>query len=784
MIWEQNAGKGSKKLADVTPPGAKQTDETARAIALVNRLLVVEARVQALALETGVLRARLKTRGAGGPSETAATAHEWKLADDPAQTPETLWLYDRRVDDAVVLEGRAGAAFLDEFLLLTAAPDYAGAIAAINALRPEAEQHVRPDASIIIPVYGQLGYTLNCLHSLSTQQSRYSSEIIIIDDRSPDASGDVLPQINGIRYFRQAQNTGFGASCNEGATHAWGRHILLLNNDTRVVPGWLDGLLDGFTSWPSAGLVGSKLFYPDGSLQEAGGIIWRDGAAWNYGRNDDPNRPAYSYARQVDYISGCSIAIPADLWRQLGGFDDFFRPAYAEDADLAFRIRAAGRLVWLQPQSRVVHYEGKTSGTDTASGAKAYQLRNAKKFFARWRETLQTHRFNGEAPSLERERGVTKRLLVVDVTTPTPDQDAGSVQTVMALRTAIALGYKTYFVPADNWLFQPGYTTALQAMGVECAYAPYELGFEAYMERHGGLFDVVLVYRQNVLETCLDAIRAFAPQAALLFHVADLHYLRMARQAALAADDAAMEAASLMKEREIALVGQADATITHSTAEQAILHGEAPGAAVLVWPLMFDHAGTSMPFAARQNFVFLGGYRHPPNVDAARYFVTEILPLIQAELPDARCILAGSFPPDEVLALASDSVIVTGQVPDLRDIFDPARIFICPLRVGAGAKGKIASALAYGLPVVSTPMGVEGTPLRDGEHVLVAETAAGFAAACVALYDDAALWARLSANGQDFVKRALSMEMGTARLAAAVAAAFAQKLGVQAPEMT
>ncbi len=764
----------------MTPPGAKQIDETARAIALVNRLLAVEDRVQALALENNALRTQIKTRGAAGPRETAgaATAHEWKLADDPAQAPEDLWLYDRRVDDSAVLEGRAGAAFLDEFLLLTEAPDYAGAVAAINALRPESEPHVKPDASLIIPVYGQLGYTLNCLHSLSTQKSRYTAEIIIIDDVSPDASGDILPQINGIRYFRQEKNAGFGASCNEGATHAWGRHIVLLNNDTRVVPGWLDGLLDGFTRWRNAGLVGSKLFYPDGSLQEAGGIIWRDGSVWNYGRNDDPNRPAYSYARQVDYISGCAIAIPADVWRQLGGFDHLFRPAYAEDADLAFRIRAAGREVWLQPQSRVVHYEGKTSGTDIAAGTKSYQTRNAKKFFARWRETLQTHRFNGDAPYLERERGVQKRLLVVDVSTPTPDQDAGSVQTVMALRTAIALGYKTYFVPLDNWLFQPGYTTDLQAMGVECAYAPYELGFEAYMERHGALFDAVLVYRQNVLETCIESIRAFAPQAALLFHVADLHYLRMARGAALDENPVLLEAATLMKDREIALVGQADCTITHSSAEQAILHSEAPGAQVVIWPLMFEHFGTSNPFEARQNFCFLGGYRHPPNVDAAIHFVQDIWPLIHEKLPEASCILAGSYPPDEILALASDNVIVTGQVPDLRDIFDPARVFMSPLRVGAGAKGKIVSALAYGLPVVTTSIGAEGMPLRDREHILVADGPVAFAAACLALYDDAALWARLSANGQDFVKRELSMEMGTARLAAAITAGFAHKLGV------
>jgi GT2 family glycosyltransferase len=762
-------------------PLAREPD---RAIALVNRLLEVEDRVQALAQENAGLRTQLKTRGAGGDAvasrfDAPRTAHEWKLADDPAQAPADLWLYDRRVDDPAVLEGRAGAAFLEQFGLLGATPDYAGAVAAISALRATPPAGV-PDASIIIPVYGQLGYTLNCLHSLARHQSRFSVEIIIIDDVSPDASADYLPHIGCIHYHRQPANGGFIASCKAGAARAAGRTLIMLNNDTRVAPGWLDELIGGFERWPQAGLVGSKLFYPDGSLQEAGGIIWRDGSVWNYGRNDDPNRPAYCYARQVDYVSGCAIAVPAALWHQLGGFDDWFSPAYYEDTDLAFRIRAAGYQVWLQPQSRVVHYEGKASGTDTSAGTKAYQVANAKKFFARWRDVLQTHRVNGDSPFFERERGVTKRLLVVDVTTPTPDQDAGSVQTVMALRTALELGYKPYFVPFDNWLYQPGYTTDLQAMGVECAYAPYELGFDNYLERYGRLFDAVLVYRQNVLEPCLDMIRAFAPQAALLFHLADLHYLRMERDAALTGDPETEAAAALMKTRELSLITQADCTITHSTAEQEILAVETPEAAVAVWPLMMDAAGTTQPFEARRDFCFLGGYRHPPNVDAARYFVAEIFPLIQARLPAARCILAGAFPPEEVLALASDSVVVTGQVPDLRDVFDPARVFICPLRVGAGAKGKIVSALAYGLPVVSTSIGVEGTALRHGEHVLQADGAADFAAACLALYADAALWARLSANGQDFVRRELSLEMGKAKLAAAINMGFAYKLGLPA----
>jgi len=751
------------------------------AVALVDRLLALEGRIHQLEREKASLQKNLQANPAAGQPaavfDIPRSNHSWPLTEQPDLDPATLWRYDIRVDDAVVVEGQRGAEFLDEFGLLGATPDFGGAIAAINALGPPAPP-ATPDVSIVIPVYGQLAYTLNAIHSLLTHASRYSAEIIVVDDCSPDASGEYLPQLSAIRYHKQPRNGGFIASCNAGGARAGGRFIVMLNNDTRVAAGWLDALIDSFAWFSNAGLVGSKMHYADGSLQEAGGIIWRDGTAWNYGRNDDPNRPQYSYARQVDYVSGCSIALPTTLWNELGGFDPYFSPAYCEDVDLALRVRALGREIWFQPQSRIVHYEGKTSGTDTGSGTKAYQVVNTKKIHLRWREQLAHHRPDGEAPFYERERGVNKRILVVDVTTPTPDQDAGSVQTFMALQVCMALGYKAHFVPQDNWLFQPKYTTAMQRLGVDCAYAPYELGFDKYLARYGWLFDAILVYRPSVMEKCLPHIRAYAPQAAILFHVADLHFLRMERTAALTDDADMADAAAVMKARELAIINQVDCTITHSTLEQEVLAREAPGAPVTVWPLMFEHFGTTVGFAERRDICFLGGYRHPPNVDAVLYFAAEIFPLLRKSVPGIRFIVAGAHPPEEITSLAGEDIIVTGMVDDLRDVFDPARVFVCPLRAGAGVKGKVASALSYGLPIVSTPIGVEGTGLIHETHVLIADEPAIFAAEILRLYHDEGLWTHLSTSGQNFVRDHLSLAMGAGVMSSALDRAFAQKHGL------
>jgi len=754
------------------------------AVRFIERLMSVESRVVDLHYQNADLRRengdlKASNKGASVPSEGAfdvpRTQHPWFRAQHGAGWEPLSDLYLARVDDPVIAESRAGGRFLGCYNLLDSSADISSALLMLTP-RPEGLVLSRkPDVSIIIPVYGQLGYTLNCLDSLLGHQSRFTAEIIIIDDCSPDDSNEVLPQLEWLRYRRQAVNGGFISSCNAGGAMALGRFVVMLNNDTRVVEGWLDNLVGEFELNTTAGIVGSKLFYPDGSLQEAGGIVWRDGSAWNYGRGDDPNRPQYSYARDVDYCSGCSLAVTRELWARLGGFDSLFAPAYCEDVDLCFRVQQAGYSVRFQPQSRVIHYEGKTSGTDLTKGVKAYQVINSRKLFLRWRDKLLHHRRTGEAPFLERERAVRKHLLVVDATVPIPNQDAGSVQTALALRVCQALGYKTHFIPADNWLFQPAHTSSLQRQGIDCAYAPYEIGFDNYLNRYGWLFDVILVYRVPVLDPILATIRERTPRAVVLFHLADLHYLRLQRQAALTDDQELRRTADALKLRELALVKAVDCTITHSQAEVDILTKEIPGADVALWPLMIEHVGTKQPFENRRDLVFLGGYGHEPNVDAVLYFVEEILPLLREQVSELRLIVAGSHPTEKIKSLACDYIVVTGMVDNLATVFDQARVFVCPLRFGAGAKGKVASALSHGLPIVSTTVGVEGAGLTDGEHILIADKPADFAAAVLKLYNTKSLWMTLSLAGQQVVQERNSTSMGESVLAATIDRAFYRK---------
>src|SRR5262249_15902471 len=151
---------------------------------------------------------------------------------------------------------------------------------------------------------------------------------------------EMLKNVPGLRLEINPAKLGFLRSTNRAAGFARGEYLFFLNNDTFVCEGWLEPLLSVFDHFPDAGVAGSKLIYPDGLLQEAGALIWEDGSAWNYGKFDDPDKPEYNYIREADYISGCAILIPRAFWRSLGGFDELYAPAYCEDSDLCFRVRA------------------------------------------------------------------------------------------------------------------------------------------------------------------------------------------------------------------------------------------------------------------------------------------------------------------------------------------------------------------------------------------------------------------------------------------------------------
>ena len=626
--------------------------------------------------------------------------------------------------------------------------------------------HSRPRVSIVIPVYNKVIYTLACLRSLAAHADATPFEVIVVDDCSSDETPQRLAQIGGVRLLRNTQNLGFVGSCNAGAAAARGEFLFFLNNDTVVTPGWIAALLRCFEEEADCGLVGARLVYPDGRLQEAGGIVFRDGSGWNYGRFDDPADPRYGFRREADYCSGAAILLRRALFEQLGGFDARYAPAYYEDTDLAFAVRAAGKKVFYEPRATVIHFEGISAGTDTGSGMKRFQVVNRDKFMEKWKDALlrQPAPIDDpkDAPNAATFRAQ-KRMLIIDACTPTPDQDSGSLRMVNVMRLLRASGWQTTFF-ASNLAWMERYTDQLQALGVEVQYHPW-LEPVNFFRARGTEFDAVLLSRHYVALDYFGLARLYAPQARLIFDTVDLHYLREQREAELAGSAELKRKATVTRAQEHKLMRECDVTIVVSPVEKELLARELPAARVEILSNVHEVFGCRRPFGERQDLCFVGSFAHPPNEDAVLWFASEVLPRVREKLPQVRFNVIGGPMLDNIAALAGDAVVVHGFVPDLEPFMDGCRISVAPLRYGAGVKGKVNMAMSYGLPVVATPMAVEGMHLVAGEEALVADGAEAYAAAIVQLYGDEALWQRLSRGGLANVERHFSFAAAQKALA-------------------
>lgn len=282
-----------------------------------------------------------------------------------------------------VLE-KAGALALDPY------------VAHCKALTPSALPDPDPaqavDISIIIPVHNQWALTAACLNSvqIAVRASGLICEVILADDGSTDGTREAAALHPGLRVLHQAVNLGFLRNCNAAASVARGKTLLFLNNDTVVMPNWLTALWTTLDENPKAAIVGSKLIYPDGVIQEAGGALYSDGTAANLGRGQHLADPQYADDREVDYISGASILVRREFWEEIGGFDERFAPAYCEDSDLAMAARSLGRTVVFSAQSVVVHFEHGSYGEQSV-GPKQQQLVNNVKLLEKWKLQLQSH---------------------------------------------------------------------------------------------------------------------------------------------------------------------------------------------------------------------------------------------------------------------------------------------------------------------------------------------------------------------------------------------------------
>ncbi len=618
----------------------------------------------------------------------------------------------------------------------------------------EFEPPATPEVSVVVCVHDHVDTTRECLEALQ-QTQRWNVtpfEVVLVDDASSDATTE-LRRVPGLVYVRLEVNQQFLRAANAGVAAARGRHVLFLNNDTLPQGTWLDELADTLERRPRAGVVGARLIFPDGRLQEAGGIVFRDATGWNYGRLTDPEDPRVTFERQVDYCSGAALLVRGEVLRELGGFDERFAPAYYEDTDLCFAARERGWEVWYQPDALVVHLEGVSHGRDEHNGLKAYQGVNREKFRRKWARALASH-----APADVRMIPVARRrpgrghVLVVDHEMPTPDRDSGSCRLTAILKGLAELGYAVTFLPYNGRRVMP-YTRHLERLGIEVLGSP-DASWDMVREMSDGLTHAWIA-RPHIADALLPRLRTDMPRVPVVYDTVDLYFLREHREAALKGGPQLASRAAETRGLELAVADAADAVVVVSSFERDLL-STLTQTPVHIIPNVHEMGRERTHAPASDELLFVGGFRHPPNQDGVEWFVAEVLPRIRHAVPSTRFLIAGSYVPDRVRALASDAVEVLGWVPRLEPLYARVRAAVAPLRYGAGIKGKVGEALSLGVPTVLTSIAAEGMYIEDGVHALVADDPAELAARIVRLMRDDDLWLGLARRGQGLVAERFS----------------------------
>lgn len=508
-------------------------------------------------------------------------------------------------------------------------------------------------------------------------------------------------------------------------------------------------------------MVGSKLIYPDGLLQEAGGIVWSNGECLNYGRGSNSDYPEYNYVKEVDYISGTSIIIRKSLWEKIGGFDKRFIPAYYEDTDLAFELRKLGYKVMYQPLSVVEHYEGISNGKELISGIKKYQVKNKIKFIDKWKNELKNQILE---TYMARDRCFNKsRIFVIDRFIPNFDKDAGGRCCFMYLNLYQRLGLQVTFLGNDFQKIEP-YTTILQQKGMEILYGD-SFKNESYLDNwfkdNLKYFKFVYLQRPDIGQKYIDLIRKYF-SGKIFYFAHDLHHIRLAREYNITHDKNKYIESETVKQIEMEIFNKVDIIHVVGDFEYNYLKEKFENKIIRNIPLFIyenNYDIIEKDFSKRNGLIVVAGLLHAPNADGVLWFAKEVYPKIIDKFTEMIWYIVGSGIPDEIKNLESKNIKIKGFLSDeeLHLLYQKCRIAIAPLRFGAGVKGKILEAAHNQIPIVTTSIGGEGLDKSLGAFI-VEDNAEKMAKLICELYEDLPKLKQMSDSGKLLIEKYFSLD--------------------------
>jgi glycosyltransferase involved in cell wall biosynthesis len=589
----------------------------------------------------------------------------------------------------------------------------------------------QPVATICIDASAPVDSLHACIAALQSARIDQQADIFVINDGAFETSTLLPTLVRNLNYIHLGPTDSLLAGRNEAAFNLDTPIVVFLAPEMRVVDSWLTALRQTLEHDPRAAIAGSHILREDGVSHHTGLLV--DGR----GRLQAPVPLSAALAREVDALGDLAFAVRREDFVQVGGFDLAFAGTAAATFDLCLRLRAAGRTVLQQPQS-LAYVSPRGSADDERVVTDLERPdEDTRRLRQRWLSTSSGGL--GLPPSSQ----VMGQALVIDSVIPRPDEDAGSIATAEQMQLLRRLGYHVSFAASTETVPNISRAEALQRQGIELICPPLYESVSDYLDQHGRTLDLVVVYRHGNMHTLLDRLPALAPKAKRVFVPCDLHYLREQR-AMLLSGNVNELLVNAVRAEELACARGSDMTLLASDYEMEALRTEIEDRKLRLLRWIARGHPPEREFGERLGICFIAGFAHKPNEDAVLWFVQEIMPLILEDAPEIRLHIVGSQMPATVRALAGPNVVVHGWVRDLVPILESVRLTIAPLRYGAGFKGKVATSLAHGVPVVGTQIALEGTGLAEEDGVLFADGARDFARAVLRLHGDRRLWIRLS----------------------------------------
>ena len=603
--------------------------------------------------------------------------------------------------------------------------------------------------SIIIVLYNQAHFSFLCLKSI-LHHADVEYEVVIIDNASTDETEDLLSQIDNAKVIRNKENIGFLKAVNQASKVAKGKYVLLLNNDAMLEERSLSSAIHTIEKDETIGAVGGKIKLVDGTLQEAGNIVWNDGSCIGYGRGDNPNDPQFMFKRQVDYCSGAFLLFRKTDFLNLNGFDNRFSPAYYEETDFCIQLNKSGLKTVYDPNVVIVHYEFASSGN--VSDALSLQEKNKKTLTAKHEEWLEKK----YPPSKEnilnaRSANDYKNILLIDDRVPHPSLGSGYPRCANILNTLASLNFNVTLYPLqfpiDDW--KSCYETLDDS--IEVILGKGKSGIYGFLESRKGFFQYIIVSRVHNMEAFEDIVmkeKQFLEDVKIIYDAEALTASREILQASLLGQGISSEEQAVMIKNEVDKCAIADSVIAVSEQEAEVYkrHGIE---SVHVLGHMMTANPSNNSFKNREGLLFVGALRDEgsPNVDSLLWFCVNVLPLIEKNIPEITVYVVGELGAPSLSTVKKENINFLGKIRDLNDIYNQCKVFIAPTRFAAGIPHKVHEATANGIPCVTTELLAKQLDWTGGEELLIGNSPDEFSSQCLRLYSDQKLWEDIRQRG-------------------------------------